>query len=124
VVPAELLLQTLAGSRRSGLRFRDAWLPAVKQAAAGSQEWAGAFAATRSVWEAAYDHVPASRPERALVAVRDDCELASSDGRHSSLCEHCDGPLPAARRSNARYCSTRCKREANYGRERQLVETR
>jgi RNA polymerase-binding transcription factor DksA len=58
---------------------------------------------------------PAKPPRRTLLL--EDAErvpISGGDGR----CEQCDQELPAARRRNARHCSTRCTRVANYGRER------
>lgn len=74
---AERLGQDLADARRRGEPFEAAWPEAVKRATAGQrtddrQAWASAFTATRDAWASAWERRPATRAQRAVLAVATD----------------------------------------------------
>ena len=120
LTPPERLLPLLADARRRGEPFAGAWLAAIETATAGENgetaAWSGALEATRAAWLRAYERRPQTRGDRAVSLLYEDAKLIPATG--SRQCEQCGEILPAHRHRNARYCSSACKRAANYGRER------
>jgi hypothetical protein len=116
--PPERLRRALHQARRAGRTFDQAWKPAVATALAGENPaWALALNGTRDAWRRAYLGEPPSRGERAVSLLYEDAELVPVTAERGQ-CEHCAGDLPPNGRANRRYCSSECKRAANYQRER------
>ncbi len=124
MTPAASLGQSLMVARRHGVEFADAWEPAVARALADVKgdelsEWLDAFEDTRTAWMAAWERRPATRPERALLAVAEDPEREAMADRE---CPRCGAEIPPSRGGKPRkWCSERCRRAANYERERLAV---
>jgi len=126
VSAAEILVVQLAGARRKGAGFADAWPDALAAALASvrdareCREWTTVLAEMVETWRAAFERRPAARRERALRAVADDPDrepLDDADGEPCGRrCEHCDAAIPDDRDPRTIYCSDRCRKNAHYAR--------
>ena len=98
----------------------------------GREWWAATFTEQRSAWERAYDLEPAPRRESSVTLLKVGREVPLSDaelqaqlpGAQERVCAHCRGVWGRmeGRPATGVYCGRRCKREANYQRERERVE--
>ena len=124
MTPAASLGQSLMVARRHGVDFADAWEPAVARALADAEPdeiagWMEAFEATRGAWAAAWERRAPTRAERALQAVAFDDERVAMADRE---CPRCGAAIPPSRGGAPRkWCSEKCRRLANYERERVAV---
>lgn len=121
--PCQRLRAVLEDARRTGLDFAGVWPSAVTSAVALIEDpgevadWVAVLAATRSSWEAAYAHDHAPPVELALVAIAEDperCERIAEAG--AGFCAHCGEAMGQGKRSTARYCCGRCRRDASVAR--------
>lgn len=120
--PPAYVLDMLVTARRFGVPFERAWPDAVAGAVGVSDEpaeWAAAFEWAREEWAAAFAGTPAPSTSRALATLAEDLEL--EDNRATRRCENdnCKGWIPVDRDPRARFCSDKCKRQANYRLERE-----
>lgn len=105
----------LAEKRNAGAPFDTAWQEALQAAVRGRERtaWLEALDATAAVWMRAYERLEPTRAERAIHAAAVDPDRERIPGDGERLCELCFQPMPASRRSHARYCSHACQRAAN-----------
>jgi hypothetical protein len=117
MTPAARLVDLLADARRSGQEFDAAWPCCVAEAVGGAaprerDDWRVALDETAPAWAAAYARRPATRAQRALLAVAADPDRVALPAH--GACARCDAPLPSPRHGQARkWCSDRCRREAS-----------
>ena len=102
----------LESARRQGVSFEAAWPVAVNRTRAGT-DWLVAFAASRGAWQRAYDRLPPTDSDRAILVLADGMSgvLDSSDDDDDvRVCERagCDRPIKG-RKAAARYCSDECR---------------
>ncbi|MGI8661480.1 MAG: hypothetical protein ACR2LH_10735 [Thermoleophilaceae bacterium] len=119
--PCPRLRAALADARAAGLDFADAWPTALAGTLAAVDDdderpaWSAVLADTAEQWAAAYRHAPAPAPQLALVLLGQDPERCEPFDL-ADTCAHCGGPIGRGKRSTARYCSGRCRRDAHVAR--------
>jgi len=116
--PPVVLREQLAAARRAGASFDEAW-PGALMVAVNAVEWERAewlevLSELVDAWRAGWKRAPATRPERALAML----VLPGGTPLPERACEHCGEEIPPERDRRARFCSDRCRRDANYLRER------
>jgi hypothetical protein len=86
---AERLGQDLAAARRRGEPFESAWPVAVEHALVGQRgderaQWRAALADTRPAWLAAFERRPATRAQRAVLALAPDPDAMPAQCRRDA----------------------------------------
>lgn len=124
--PLPTLLETLGACKKLGVPFSQAWPAAVTQALAvtcNESDWREVLDATQAQWRLAYMRRGAAHDRQARAALAklsvlaEDRLLVDDPGQH---CPHCGQPLPPKKARGTRqvYCSERCRRLANWDRDR------
>jgi predicted nucleic acid-binding Zn ribbon protein len=124
--PLPQLLEVLAACKRVGMPWDKAWQAAVTQALAvtcDEADWREVLDATQSQWMLAYRRRGAAHDRQARAALAklsvlaEDRLLVDDPGND---CARCGQPLPPRKRRGGRqiYCSERCRRLANWERDR------
>lgn len=126
------------GQTPTGRGFESAWGEALARACTGpgAEEWRSILEGQVDVWRRAYERDEQTSAERALAVLLADLDLdrvelvAGGDddelpGEPERVCAHCHGERGSmeGRSPKARFCSERCKRDANYQRERLRAQT-
>jgi transcriptional regulator with XRE-family HTH domain len=116
--PPVVLRERLAAARRAGASFDEAWPGALMTSVNAVQwertEWLEILSELVDAWRAGWDRTPTTSPERALAMLA----LPGGAPQPERACEHCGEEIPPERDKRARFCSDRCRRQANYQRER------
>jgi hypothetical protein len=125
MLPCELLRLKLHDARCYGYPFDAVWADAAVSCARTAEDpsgWVVAFDWARESWRRAFEGLPASAVDEA-AAVLGVGRAASDDGWGRRRCENreCGAWLATDRDPRAKYCDDRCRRAANYQRERLLA---
>ena len=113
--PVVKVREMLEEQRRGGREFAHAWLRAIRSLDAEERrEWQPVLYATAPAWRSAYERTPATRAQLALLVVDQDPERDVPTGQADPwerICAHCDGPIAADKRRDARFCCASCQRQ-------------
>ena len=124
--PSTVLLERLAGARRAGQTFEQAWGDALGAALAAAEsgerrEWGDVLAGMVVTWREAFERRPARRCELALRAVAEDPDREPMPERECARCGRAISESRGRRGAPAKWCSDRCRNRAHYQRERAAV---
>ncbi len=123
--PATVLVTELAAARRRGEPFEQAWPGALAAAVAAApdcwerSEWTEVLGAMVDTWRSAWQRLPATRHELALVALA--AWREPGEPLPERPCAHCGAEMPADRHPLARYCDDRCSSAERARRYRERV---
>jgi hypothetical protein len=120
----EELRELLTDARRRGVPWPVAWGSALHRTTAGRAQgraWREAFTASAPAWRRAYERAPSTPADLALALLAESVNAAGAAPLERADVERpCDwcGEAIGDRRAQAVYCSEKCRRSANYARER------
>lgn len=120
----EELRDLLADARRHGVAWPVAWGSALHRTIAGrtgGRLWREVFTATAPAWRRGYERAPRTAADLALALLAESVNAAGAAPPERADVERpCDwcGEAIGDRRAQAVYCSEKCRRSANYAREK------